>query len=804
MNRVKKSLAAGLLLLLLIISMAATWLYSQIDGSLPQLEGKTTLFGLEKSVMIERDSNGVATITADNRQDLALATGFLHAQERFFQMDTLRRNAAGELSSLFGATALSYDKSVRIHRFRQRAEDIVQQLSPYEKIILDAYTTGVNEGLRRLKAYPFEYLLLQQRPVEWRPEDSILAVFSMYLDLQHKDGKRERTLGLLQTLLNDKVYQFLNPKGSVWDAALDGTSYQPAPLPDTPWPSATSSTIPSKNTHSLVLTLVDAFNTHKHTEALPGSNNWAVSGALSQTGSAIVANDMHLTLRIPNTWYRARFIYQDNNATTDITGITLPGTPTMVSGSNGHISWGFTNSYGDFSDVIVLETNEQNTEYLTPEGFKPFINTTQMVAIKQQLSEEVQLQETIWGPVIGKNHLGQLLAYRWTAHDSTAVNLGLLKLESAATVKQAFTVAANTGIPAQNMVVGDKNGNIGWTIIGKIPKRNKPFGETPVSWAKGKYQWNGYLPAKDYPSIYNPKTQRLWTANARVVGGDMLKKLGNGGYALGARAKQISQRLFAENSFDETTLLDIALDDNAVFLDRWHEFIIDQVLTTDIIEQYPDWQEAKTLLLAETELSASVDSVSYRLIRNFRLALRDRVFSQLAANMENIDKSFEIRSIRHQLEIPLWQLVTQQPNNFLWLPDEEWQQTFILAFEQTFQTLTKDQDLTSATWGQQNTAAIQHPLAKGLPLLSSWLSMPTTPMPGDSYMPRVQSAHFGASQRMVVSPGYEEHGIFHMPTSQASHPWSPYFAVGHQDWLDGKTSPFLPGKTKYTLTLLSY
>ncbi|WP_286234775.1 penicillin acylase family protein [Thalassotalea sediminis] len=787
---------------MLIVAMAFTWLYSQIDGALPQLDGKITLFGLENGASIERDEKGVATIKAENRHDLALATGFVHAQERFFQMDTLRRNAAGELSSLFGGVALPYDKSIRLHRFRQRAEAIVKQLPENEKKILNAYTTGVNEGLRSLKAHPFEYLLLQQQPVEWRPEDSILAVYSMYLDLQYKDGKRERTLGLLQNLLSNDVYQFLNPKGSKWDAAIDGTTYTPAPIPETPWPSAASA---ANNLVSPVNKTSFTFdNNLTKQEALPGSNNWAVSGTLTASGSAIVANDMHLSLRIPNTWFRARFIYQKHGQEKDITGVTLPGTPLMVAGSNGHIAWGFTNSYGDFSDVIVLETNDAQDQYLTPDGFRPFTYSTQVVAIKEKPSEEVEIQETIWGPVIGKNHLGQPLAYRWTAHDNQAVNLASIALEDSKTVKDAFSVAARSGIPAQNIVIGDKDGNIGWTIMGAIPKRSANFGETPSSWSNGDNTWQGYLTEREYPRIYNPKTDRIWTANARVVGGKMLEKLGNGGYALGARAKQIADNLHAEETFDEEKLLAIALDDQALFLDHWHEFIIEQVLTEETLAQHPHWQEAKTLLLEETALSASTDSVTYRLIRNFRITLRDHVFSQLANNMSSIDEHFQISTIRHQLEIPLWQLVSQQPDNFLWLPNDSWQAAFIYAFDQTFQALTKDQDLTEATWGQQNTAVIRHPLASAIPILTKFLSMPATPLPGDSYMPRVQGTNFGASERMVVSPGHEENGIFHMPTSQSGHPWSPYFSLGNQDWVLGKPSSFLPEKTKYTLTLLSY
>ncbi|GLX79309.1 peptidase [Thalassotalea insulae] len=796
MNNIKKISIAVSLIIFLLCAMALTWVYSQIDSALPILEGKQTILGIKNSVVIERDQQGIATIKGQDRLDIATATGFIHAQERFFQMDLLRKNAAGELSSLFGPAALDYDKSIRLHRFRQRAEQIVNHLPKAQQRLLTAYTTGVNEGLHSLKAQPFEYLLLQQEPVEWLEEDTVLTVLSMYLDLQYKDGGRERTLGVLASSFAPEIFAFLNPKGSRWDAAVDGTRYSAAPLPDMPWPAAHASV--NKHTHSKQFS-----DTDDSSEQFPGSNNWAVGGNISATGSAIVANDMHLGLRVPNTWFRASFEYQDDNdELVKVSGLTLPGTPAMVTGSNGNIAWGFTNSYGDWSDVIIINTNEKGSHYLTPDGEKAFTQYKHVIAVKGQQPQEFISKETQWGPIIGKNADGKLLAYRWVAHDLEAVNFTAQQLEQATSVQQAFTVAAHSGIPAQNMMIGDKAGNIGWTIMGPIPKKSSNFGATPKSWANGRYFWDGYLTEDQYPRILNPATDRLWTANARVVGGQMQEKIGNGGYALGARAQQIRDALFAETHFDEKKLLAIALDDRALFLKPWQHFLLDKVLTTEAITNKPLWQQAKEILQTE-HLSASVNSVSYRLVRNFRLNLRNQVFALFNKNLSQFGDNYDFHTIRHQIETPLWQLVNQQPDNFLWLTDS-WQATFEQALNTTLVDMTQDQSLTEATWGQINSSEIQHPIAKAVPLLGKWLNMPKTQLPGDSYMPRVQGKAFGASERMVVSPGHEETGILHMPTSQAGHPWSPYYRSGHQDWEQGKPSPFLPGKTRYSLTLLSY
>ncbi|MCW8866026.1 MAG: penicillin acylase family protein [Colwellia sp.] len=804
---IKKIIIAILLVGSLVLSSGATWLYSKVDSALPLLEGKKTVFGLKDTALVERDDQGIVTIKAKSRVDIAVSTGFIHAQERFFQMDLLRRNSAGELSSLFGAVALDYDKSIRRHRFRERARKIVNTLPTEQKELLNAYTRGVNQGLLHLSTEPFEYLLLRQAPVQWSEEDSILAVFSMYIDLQYPDGQRERTLGLMKAVLSTDVYAFLDPKGSIWDAAIDGSQYKPAPMPTNAWPAASASVIKSEAD----LTSTEHILSHNNYQAdeFPGSNNWAISGKVSSTGSAIVANDMHLSIRVPNTWFRARFEYPKNNQKVSITGATLPGTPNMVIGSNGNIAWGFTNSYGDYSDIIVLQTSADGSKYLTPEGETDFTYHKQIIAIKDEQPVEITIKETIWGPVIGENHLGQSLAYRWVAHDKEAVNLTAVELELAQNVEQAFNIAARSGIPSQNMMVGDKAGNIGWTIMGPLPKKFGKLGETPAYWHHGDNGWQGYLAPKQYPSVFNPTNDRLWTANSRVVGDEMLNKIGNGGYALGARAGQIRDDLLALKHFDEKALLAIGLDDRALFLKRWQDFLLAKVLTEQALAQHSDFIEVKSLLSNDDTLSAHIDSVSYRLVRNFRLNLRDLVFSELNETLSKLDKNYKFRSIRHQIETPLWQLVNQQNDNFMMRPLSSWTAVFNNALQKTLDDMktTPDgnqQPLSAATWGQQNTTAIRHPLSKGVPFIDRWLDMPANALSGDSYMPKVQGKAFGASERMVVSPGHEETGIFHMPTSQASHPWSPYYGKGHSDWEQGKPSPFLPGETKYTLTLLSY
>ncbi len=289
----------------------------------------------------------------------------------------------------------------------------------------------------------------------------------------------------------------------------------------------------------------------------------------------------------------------------------------------------------------------------------------------------------------------------------------------------------------------------------------------------------------------------------------MLQKIGNGGYALGARAKQIRDNLNSLKAFDEKALLDIGLDERALFLTRWQKFLLTNVLNQATLSKYKEFIQVRKLLLKNEPWVASVDSINYRLVRNFRINTRDLVFSELNNNFRQLDDGYKFRSIRHQVKTPLWQLINQQPENFLMRPLKNWSALFNQALKQTIDDMitveeNEQQALVDARWGQQNTTTIKHPLSNAIPFIGKWLDMPSTQLSGDSYMPKVQGISFGASERMVVSPGHEETGISHMPTSQAGHPWSPYYGKGHNDWVKGKALPFLPGKTKYTLTLLNY
>jgi penicillin amidase len=784
------------LALLVVLLAGAIWLYSLLRGTLPQLDGEIAVGGIANEVSIERDGLGIPTIRGANRIDVAHGLGFVHAQDRFFQMDLLRRQSAGELSELFGEQALPMDRRHRVHRFRSRAGAVLAAMEDTDRAVLDAYVAGVNDGLEQLGGRPWEYLFLQSTPAPWRPEDTVLAVQTMYFQLNDENAERESTRGMIRDLLGEQTYAFLAPLGDGWDAPIFGEPYGPVPVPapesvDLRGATATRGTAPQ------AAALLD-----RSPAAAVGSNNWAVAGAHTAHGGALLANDMHLPLQVPHVWYRASLVYPDaRGGERRVTGVSLPGTPAIVVGSNGDVAWCFTNTYGDWVDLVVLEPGPDNPDgaYLTAEGPLPFTRHQEVLHAKEGSEQSFEVLETIWGPVIDRDHLGRRRALRWIAHDPPAVSFELVRLESAANVDEAVEIANQIGAPPQNFVVADGDGRIAWTVLGPIPRRFGHDGRVPSSWAAGDRGWDGYLEPGEYPRVFDPPSGRLWTANGRVASGEMMARIGLGTYAQGGRASQVRDRLLALDNASEADMLAIQLDDEARFLVRWRELLLG-VLTAEATAADPRRAELRRLV-EDWGGHAAVDSVGFRMVRGYRLFLAEQLFEAITAACKEVDEHFDFFRLP-LYEGPLWQLVTERPSHLLAPRFTDWDEQLLAAVDDTIDYFETDGAvLAERSWGERNTARIRHPFSRALPLLSRWLDMPATPLPGDSHMPRFQSSDEGASERLAVSPGREAEGYFHMPAGQSGHPLSPHYKDSHQAWERGEPTPFLPGATMHTLTL---
>lgn len=818
-KRILQVAFVGLVLLALTAALGGWWLRGQVRASLAVLDGSHRLAGLAAPVTVTRDDLGVPTIRGRSRVDVARATGFLHAQDRFFQMDLSRRRSAGELSALVGARALEADQEIRIHRFRAEAQRALTLLQPADRVLLDAYTAGVNDGLRSLAAAPFEYLMLRQTPQPWRAEDSLLVVLAMFVTLQDSDGSYEATLATMDEVLPREMFDFLSPLGTGWDTPIVGEAFA---MPAIPGPEVynlrarrSGRVTTPRRARPRELSQLNLWDLGvgsgewgsagmRDREAL-GSNNWAVAGRLSASGSAMVANDMHLGIRVPNTWYRASLEWPDPAGGPEprrLIGITLPGVPALVTGSNTHVAWGFTNTYGDWNDIVLLEIDPADPQrYRTPDGWKTFERFDETIDIAGGEAQRLAVQWTIWGPVLPPDHRGRARAYNWVAHSAERLATSISPLEDARTLEEAFANVNGLGTPGQNFVAADRSGRIGWSVYGAIPNRVGLDGRLPASWADGARSWQGWLEPAAYPRVIDPPTGRIWTANARVIDGEMLARLGYGSWEVGSRARIIRDRLMAKERFTEADLFDIQLDVQATFLERWRTLLL-TTLTPVAAAGDPERTALRAIVANSWTGTASPDSAAYRLTRAFRDHVSERVFAFVLAECYDADPAFDYTTERKR-EGPLWELVTAKPLHLLDPQYATWDALLLDMVDTLIDNVTRGREggLDARIWSEANITAYRHPLSAAVPFLGLLLDMPRDDVPGDLYTPRVASGAVGASERMVVSPGRESEGIMQMPTGQSGHPLSPFYGNSHQAWVEGRATPFLPGATLHTLTL---
>ncbi|GAB6066748.1 penicillin acylase family protein [Methylothermus subterraneus] len=743
-----------------------------VGSSLPQYRGEIRLPALEAPVTVAFDRLALPTIDAQNRQDALRALGFLHAQERLLQMELTRRKMAGTLAEVFGEAAFASDLSQRTLGFSRLAQDIAARLPEAQRSACEAYAQGVNAYLDF--NLPLFARLLGMNFEPWRCRDTMLVVLSMFQELDEA-GDRERMLTVMAQALPEEVVAFLTPDQDPLDLPLLGQKCSRRPI--RPVPVAAIAELLSRSSAAAAVEVTPAW----------GSNQWAIA---SPQG-ALVANDMHLALTVPNLWYRARLRYP--GVTLD--GITLPGVPGIVAGSNGHIAWGFTNAMADVRDFVVLETDPADPKrYRTPEGWENLTLRIETVAVKGQGARQISVSLSRWGPVVAYDEQRRPLALHWSALDPSAVDLALLELDRARTVQEALAIFNRAGMPVQNALVGDAQGHIGWTLSGRLPRRDGLDGTLSLSWADGK-GWRGYYTPYELPRRIDPPTGVLATANHRTLGCDRIP-IGHH-FALSFRIHRIDQQLAANPNPDPYASLALQLDTDARFY-RFYQKLAARVLQN---ETSPLAGRIRAALTAWNG-RADPQSQGIALLDRWRLELAQKVFGPLLAKCLELDPNF--RYLWLKSEVPLRQLLRlRHPAT---LPDRrfpDWQSFLRASLLETAKALeeTYRKPIDRLTWGEVNRAQIRHPLAHGRAWLGRWLNLPEDPLAGCAECVRVARPSHGASMRLTAVAGRPGAGLLQMPGGQSGHPLSPHYADQHAFWLTGKPLPLAPGRALSTLRL---
>ena len=371
-----------------------------------------------------------------------------------------------------------------------------------------------------------------------------------------------------------------------------------------------------------------------------------------------------------------------------------------------------------------------------------------------------------------------------------------MSLEQAHSVAEVIAPAANLGVPGLNLVVADQDGHIGWTIAGRLPQRIADTVESTDPRLLAPLQ--SVAPARQ-PRVVDPPSGYVWTANARVVGGEDAVLLGDDDMYRGARAQQIRDDLLHSSApFTPASSLAIELDDRALFLTRWKELLA-AVIEHSVATGHSE--DAARTTLAAWSGHARPDDPAFRLVNYFRQEVEARAYYMLIAPARAKAPDFKF-VIPSTFEGALWQLVQQRPAHLLASRYADWDEFFADALAASEELPDGCHSLPTCKWGVVNSVRIVHPLSGAVPGLSRLLDMPIVQVPGAREdMPRIQGNDYGSSERFSVSPGHESEGYFNMPGAQSGQVFSPYYRAGFSDWVEAKPTPFLPGPAMHTVLL---
>ena len=537
------------------------------------------LSGLTGEVVIEIDDFGIPHINAANFNDGVFAQGFVHAQDRLWQMEYQRRSAEGTLAEILGDEALEQDIFVRTLGIDEAAKVAYNHLSPETKQLLDAYTAGVNAYLDTNPSLPREFQTLGYEPEAWESTDVTAIAQLQIFSIGTTDGGELTRSRLLQQGISPKRIQELLPAYSEDDPTIISTE-------DIEQSSfSVADTTPELVTHSAEIEQDIQSQLELLFPDTESSNNWVVSGERTTTGTPFLANDPHLSLRTPSFWYQSEIESPD----VGVVGGGLPGIPGIQIGHNRDIAWGQTSPLVDTEDYYILEETEDGSGYIYQDRVQPYEIREETIQIKDAEPVIIQVKESVYGPVIsdliGLEPPVALNAVGLEpANGTIEVFLGINRAEDWTEFKSSLETFAN---PIANFVYADTQGNIGYIAPGKYPIRQPGHtGEYPVP-GTGEFDWQGFIPYEDVPQIYNPESGYIVTANNKLTPDNYPYQI-NGSFAEPYRAERIIELIESKDQLSLEDMQAIQLDQVSL-LYRDFRPILEQL--EPVSEQAQEWRE---------------------------------------------------------------------------------------------------------------------------------------------------------------------------------------------------------------------
>lgn len=760
--------------LVLLATLAAAGGYAYLRGSLPRTEGELALPGLDAPVEVVRDGDGIPTIRAAGRHDAYRALGFLHAQDRLWQMDFMRRTAAGRLSEVVGGMTLGIDKFMRVMDFHGLAEAQLPHLSAETRAALTAYAEGVNAFLAREPVLPPEFHVLGYEPERWTPADSLTWLRIMALQLSG-NWREEITRARLAERLTPEQIDFLYPETPADAPTTIATTRQA--LRDLP---------------------LDGLATLLPEELEPksASNAWIVDGARTAGGQPILANDPHLGLQAPGYWYLARIETPEET----LVGATAPGTPFMVLGRNDHLAWGLTTTHSDTQDLFIEKVHPDDpSRYRTPDGWAAFETREARIPVDgRETPETFTVRATRHGPVIsdsiesarGVTKAGHVLALAWPAlraDDRTPD--AILAVNRAGSVAEALASLDRVDSPQQNIHLADDQGNIAVAAPARVPIRRNGNGMHPVPGWTGEHDWQGFIDRADLPRTVNPADGRIVNANNRLVPDDYPYLIAQH-WPPPDRAARINALLdAAAKPFTPQAMTAIQLDIQGATA---------AILLPTLLDHAPDgrWAREAVTLLRGWDLKMA------------RERPEPLIF---VAWMDHLNRALfqdELSAVFGDFTRPRPRVIERAvAEDSAWCDDtttadvrEDCAGIVSLALEQALDSLERrfGGEPGDWRWGEAHNTALPHPLFSRLPVVGGLFGEEIATDGGDETVNRGGS-RYGGSERgryaHIHGPGLRavhdlsrgpESSLFMIATGQSGNPLSPHYLSLAEAWRDGR------------------
>ena len=705
-------------IVLLLFAAAVYWF---VYRPLPQTSGAITA-PVSQGVTIARDAIGVPHITAATEDDAYFAQGYVLAQDRLFQMDGLRRLAGGNLAEIVGPAALELDRDSRKLRMRRIAEDAYAALPAKDRAPLTAYARGVNYFIQtHLHDLPVEFTLLGYQPRPWSVVDTILIGLHMYRDLT--------------TTWKDEILK--RDMLAVGDRAK-----------------------------------VDfLFPARSGGEAQPGSNNWALSGARTATGKPLLANDMHLEYSIPGIWYMVHL----QAPGLDVSGVCLPGAPSVIVGHNQRIAWGVTNLQFDVQDLYIEKVDAATGRYLYRGQWEQAREEREIIPVKGQRTVEMPLWVTRHGPLF-INDGKETLALRWAAAEPRSFQFPFPEIDKASNWQEFTAALARFPGPGQNFVYADVDGNIGYHATGLLPIRKTYKGDVPVDGSSGEYEWQGFIPFDQLPSVYNPAQGIIVTANQNPFPPDYPYTV-NGNFAAPYRARQIRDLLAARDGWRAAEMLTVQKDVYSGFF---------QYLGQAIVAAYGRHKgehaalESAVALLRGWNGQMDKDGAAPLVATLAYLRLRQAIVESAAPGM----------GARYKFQMApavVEKLLRTRPAG--WFGD--WDETLLKCFSEGLEDGRRTQGRDPSRWlyGRYTELLLANPVGRHLPLVAGFFDIGPAPMSGAPTTVKQLTNDLGPSMRMDADLSDWDNSLLEGTTGQSGQVLSRHYKDEWEHYYHAQSFP---------------